>query len=64
MGDPVMCCLLGICCPPAEQRAAWIDLFMTRFGFNRKQSQAMTEIVLTLEADKLKAFAEALAPTA
>lgn len=25
--DPIVCCLLGVCCPPAAQEAAWARLF-------------------------------------
>lgn len=25
MGDPVVCCILGICCPPAKQEDAYAE---------------------------------------
>jgi hypothetical protein len=60
MGDPVMCCLLGICCPPADQRKAWIELFMSRVQFGKKSAEVMTDVALALEKSELQAFAEAL----
>ena len=42
MGE--MCCLLGICCPPEEQRAALAKLFESE-GLDKKAAEKAAEVV-------------------
>lgn len=38
--DPIVCCLLGICCPPEAQRAALAAYFQKFAGLDAAQAQA------------------------
>lgn len=43
--DPILCCLLGICCPPLERRDKMIAHFES-LGLNETQAEAVANDVI------------------
>lgn len=62
--DPLTCCLLGICCPPAQQEAQLIALFrshgnMDEEGATHAASRAMAALSDPLLSPLLAALKKA-----
>lgn len=59
MGDPILCCVLGICCPPgsAEQFAAFEDALTEQFKGDRSKAIKVAEKM----RDDLVKFSEKMA---
>lgn len=64
MGDPVVCCILGICCPPAKQRTAFVRYLADRVGLSDKDAESTADVILAdfdlVEKGTLNAFIESV----
>lgn len=38
--DPITCCLLGLCCPPAEQRELFVKVLAQKLGAKKAEKIA------------------------
>ncbi len=56
MSNGSECCALLICCPPAEQRAALVKIFVRDTGCDEKEAGEVADVVLKHFALAPKAF--------
>lgn len=54
--DPVICCLLGICCPPAERRQK-VGRYVLRFVKDKAVAQAVADdLIARIDRSHLGTF--------
>lgn len=54
--DPVICCLLGICCPPATRREKVAE-YLTQFGIEKSIAlDAADDLIARIDQSHLGAF--------
>jgi ribosome recycling factor len=60
--DPVICCLLGICCPPAsaEQRESLVKLLMEHFKGDETKARGVCDEAFETFAKATKKLAAAV----
>jgi hypothetical protein len=60
--DPVICCLLGICCPPAsaEQRDAFVSLLTAHFKGDAAKALGVADETYEVFAKATKKLAAAV----